>query len=130
MRKREMPKDSQEDEFFIIDVRESFERNPYITLWRPNNANYAYPLAWAGRYTRRQIEEVPGYYYKRRHGHKQKLDRYPVPCSIVEKYGIDPAKGLIDGDTGPVIPNTAEVRKALRRARMIPDWVEKEKDAA
>ena len=123
-----MQEDGQDDEFFIVDVREGFKSNPYITLWRPNNANYAYPLVWAGRYTRAQIEEAPGYYYKKRYGHKRTLDRYPVPCSIVEKYGVDPAKGLIDGDTGPVIPNTPEIRKALRRARFIPDGVSKEKE--
>ena len=109
-----------QDEFYIVDVRQSFKGNPYITLWRPNNANYAYPLPWAGRYTRSQIDEAPGYYHKKRYGSERVLDRYPVPCAIVEKYGIEPAKGLVDGNTGPVIPNTSEIRKALQKARYIP----------
>ena len=122
--------DGCEDEFYIVDVREGFKRNPYITLWRPNNANYAYPLPWAGRYTRSQIEEAAGYYHKKRHGHERTLDRYPVPCAVVERFAVAPAKGLIDGDAGPVLPNTPGVRNALRRARMIPENLGREKDIA
>ena len=119
-----------QDEFFIVDVREGFNGNPYITLWRPGNAGYAYPLPWAGRYTRAEIEGRPGYHYKKRDGRTRTLDRYPVPCDVVERHAVAPAKGLIDGDAGPVLPNTAEVRAALRRARWIPEYAKTEKETA
>lgn len=119
-----------QDEFFIVDVREGFKGNPYITLWRPRNAGYAYPLPWAGRYTRDEIEDRPGYHYRKRDGRTRTLDRYPVPCGVVERHAVAPAKGLIDGDAGPVVPNTAEVRAALRRARWIPEYAKTEKETA
>lgn len=117
-----------DNEFYIVDVRAEFSRNPYITLWRPGNAGYAYPLPWAGRYTRNQIENRPGYYHKKRHGHVRTLDRYPVPCAIVERFGVDPDKGLVDGNVGPVLPNTAEVRSALQKAHFTPPTQVKAED--
>jgi len=119
-----------QDEFFIVDVREGFKGNPYITLWRPDNAGYAYPLPWAGRYSREEIEGRPGYHYSKRDGKKRTLDRYPVPCDLAERHAVAPAKGLIDGDAGPVLPNTAEVRAALRKGRWIPDYGKTEKETA
>jgi hypothetical protein len=116
-----------QDEFYIVDVRKGFDRKPYVTLWRPDNAGYAYPLPWAGRYTRAEIEDRPGYHYRKRDGKTRTLDRYPVPCEAVERHAVAPAKGLIDGDAGPVVPNTAEVRAALRRARWIPEYARTEK---
>lgn len=117
---KEGPAQSAEDEFYIVDVRDEFKGNPYITLWRPNNAGYAYPTAWAGRYTREQIDAEPGYYHKKRYGHKRTLDRYPVPCSVVENLAVAPARGLIDGDAGLVLPNDSAIRSALRKARYVP----------
>jgi len=122
--------EDSKDEFYIVDVRKDFDGNPYITLWRPGNAGYAYPLPWAGRYTRAEIEGRPGYHYRKRDGKARALDRYPVPCDVAERHAVAPAKGLVDGDAGPVLPNTAGVRAALRRARLIPTYAKKEKEAA
>lgn len=41
-------------EFFIVDLRPEWRGNPYVTLWRPDDAGYAYPLPWAGRYSKAQ----------------------------------------------------------------------------
>ena len=122
--------EDRKDEFFIVDVREGYKGNPYITLWRPGNAGYAYPLSWAGRYTRAEIEDRPGYHYRKRDGKTRTLDRFPVPCAVAERHAVAPATGLIDGDAGPVLPNTAEVRSALRRARWISEYAKTEKETA
>lgn len=106
--------------FYIIDVRENFRRNPYITLWRSKDSGYAYPLPWAGKYTRAQVDSHPDYYYTVRFGSTRILDRYPVPCEAVEALGVEPARGAIDGDAGPVIRNTRAVRDALRKHRYVP----------
>ena len=120
---------SEDDEFYIVDVRAEFSGNPYVTLWRPKNAGYAYPTEWSGRYTRSQIDAEAGYYYKPRFGHKRTLDRYPVPCKVVDELAVEPARGLIDGNAGLVLPNTPEIRKALRKARYIPEGSDKRKAA-
>ncbi len=113
--------------FYIVDVRSEWLGKPYITVWRPDNAGYAYPLSWAGKYTRAQIDERPRYYHKRRDGHKRTLDRFPVPCAVVDALAIKPAPKIIDGDAGPVVPNLAPIRAALRKARYTPT---KESDRA
>lgn len=109
-----------EEAFYIVDVRQEFKGRPYITVWRPKNAGYAYPLAWAGRYTREQVDAQPGYYHKRRYRSARALDRYPVPCSVVERLAVAPAPGVVDGDAGPVLPNHPAIRAALSRARYTP----------
>lgn len=106
--------------FYIVDVRDKFRRNPYITLWRPDDAGYAYPLPWAGQYEPERIDANPNYYYTFRFESTRVLERYPVPCEIVERFGVAPAKGAIDGDAGPVLRNTREVRDALRKHRYVP----------
>lgn len=107
-------------DFYIVDVREEWRRKPYITVWRPDDAGYAFPLAWAGRYTAERINEHPSYYHKHRYGSTRVLERYPVPCAVVELHAVAPSPGIIDGDAGPVLPNTGKVRAALRRARYVP----------
>ena len=109
------------EEYYIVDVRDAFKANPYITMWRPNDAGYAYPTQWSGRYSKEQIDSSPHRYHKKKYGKKTAMERYPVPCSVVEKYAVEPQKGLIDGDTGLVLPNTPEIRKTLRKAKYNPE---------
>ncbi|TCQ04071.1 hypothetical protein [Sphingomonas sp. PP-CC-3A-396] len=106
--------------YAIVDLRLEFRGNPYITLWRPKNAGYAYPLPWAGQYSTEQLSAQAGYYAKRRYRHARALDRWPVPWSVVERLAVQPAPGMIDGDAGPVLRNDARTRSALRRARYLP----------
>lgn len=104
-------------EFYIVDLRPEWRGNPYVTVWRPNNAGYAYPLPWAGKYAFGDLR--PGYHAKKNDG--RRWLRFPVPCDAVERLAIEcPADGRIDGNVGPVLPNTTAVRQALRQARYIP----------
>lgn len=100
-------------EFYIVDLRRSFIIGPYVTLWCPDNAGYAYPLPWAGRYSADQVRRG-GSYYRQTNG--RSLTRFAVPCEYADRFGVPPAESLIDGDTGPVILNTADVRRKLRKA--------------
>ncbi|CEG08746.1 hypothetical protein BN961_02164 [Afipia felis] len=105
----------QNTEFYICDLRREFSGNPYITVWRPKNAGYAYPLPWAGKYSRAQVIDG-GDYYTNRVG--RSLVRFAIPCAVADKLGVQPAPKMVDGNVGPVLPNTAEVRSALRRAAL------------
>lgn len=117
----------QADEFYIVDLRPNWRGDPYVTLWRPNNAGYAYPLPWAGRYSREQIEGSPSYYACAEGG---RYLRFPVPCGDVERMSTDkPAAYVIDGDIGPVVPNTKAIRAALRRARFLPPMARRARTA-
>jgi len=99
-------------EFYVVDMRPSFRDNPYVTFWRPKNAGYAYPLPWSGRYSAETIEAGAGYYAER---DGRSLIRFAAPCDQVDKLGTDPGPGMIDGDVGPVIVNSVENRRRLRR---------------
>lgn len=101
------------DEFYIVDVRKDWAWRPYLTLWRPNNAGYAYPTAWAGKYTRAQLEEGGTYYWKPRYASRRAMDRFPVRCAIVDALGVAPRSGDVDGNTGLVLLNVPKIRTAL-----------------
>lgn len=106
-------------EFFIIDLRREWRGQKYITFWRPNNSNYAWPLSWAGRYSQETVD-AEGWYYCNTNGGRE-LVRFPVPCEIVEAMALTPPdSGDIDGNAGPVLRNTKKVRRKLRRAAYIP----------
>lgn len=110
---------SEGQEFFIVDIRREWRRQKYITFWRPNNAGYAYPLTWAGRYTKETVD-AEGHYYCNTNGSRSLL-RFPVPCEVVEAMSLTPPDaGDIDGDAGPVLKNSEKVRRKLRRHAYIP----------
>lgn len=103
--------------FFIVDIRRAWLGDPYVTLWRPRAAGYAWPLAWAGKYTLDQLQEAPGYYEKRDEDDRRRWAHFPVRCEDVEPLAIAPSPGRIDGDAGPVIPNNAAMRRRLLQMR-------------
>lgn len=105
------------EQFYIADLRSSCKVDPYITFWRPENCGYAFPLPWSGKYHESEVLESVTYYTKRE---GRSLIRFPVPCSVVDKLGVDPHPGRIDGDAGPVIVNDAKNRRKLRLAAFNP----------
>jgi hypothetical protein len=94
---------------FVISVHHTLRENRYITIWRPDDRGYAYPLSWAGRYTRERIMSHLGYY-------NDGYSNITVPCEVLERLAVDPRKGDIDGDAGPVIENTRENWKTILAA--------------
>lgn len=98
--------------FLICDLRTEWNWRPYVTFWRPNNANYAYPLVWAGDYTEADVMQGGSYYTTVESG---SLIRCPILRSLVEPMARAPEPGQIDGDTGPVIRNDSRTRAKLRK---------------
>ena len=110
--------------YYLIDLREKNNRNPYITFWRPNDAGYCYPIPWAGEYTEERIIEGDDYYTRRRWQVRTGADTgiwesIAVRTDLIKPFCIEPAYGMIDGNIGPVIANTGKIRTALRRLRFI-----------
>lgn len=106
--------------YFIVDLRDEWRRQKYVTFWRANNSNYAWPLCWAGRYEKSVVDEHASYYCNT-NGRKT-LQRFAVPCEVVEAMALTPPdKGDIDGNAGPVLRNSEKVRRKLRAAAYIPD---------
>ncbi|GLS44472.1 hypothetical protein [Methylobacterium brachythecii] len=118
--------------YFVVDLRREWTKNPYITLWRPDSAGYAYPLPWAGRYTESEIIKSGSYHTCRRYLEKLRDhvgvgERFAVRCEDIEALATDPDTegcGRIDGNTGPVVRNSGAMRLKLRRLRFeLPDAV-------
>lgn len=105
------------ESFLICDLREEWKWRPYITFWRPNNANYAYPLSWSGDYPRATVDENAHYYTEKR---GRVLIRFAVPRDVAEGISEAPDPGAIDGDAGPVVRNTSINQQLLRKAAYVP----------
>lgn len=97
-------------DYLICDLRPDWKSDQYITFWRANCANYAYPLSWAGNY---QADEARLHTKKNTRG---TLERFLVPREAAEAIAVAPEPGRIDGNAGPVIPNTSQNRAKLRSA--------------
>lgn len=57
-----------EIEYYVISLEHTGKKDKYITLWRPENRGYAYPLELSGRYN--------GY----EAGYHNSEDNVPIPC--------------------------------------------------
>jgi hypothetical protein len=106
-----------EQEYYIADMRPEWRGNPYITFWRPKNAGYAYPLSWAGRYSAASVADGSGYYTTRT---GRSLIRFAVLAEVADRIAIDPGPGMIEGNAGPVVINSVENRRRLRRTAFLP----------
>jgi hypothetical protein len=92
---------------FVISVHHTLREHRYITVWRPDDRGYAYPLSWAGRYPRERImQHLDGYY-------NDGCRNVSVSCEVLEQLAVDPRKGDIDGDVGPVVLNTRDNWKII-----------------
>ena len=98
--------------YYVVDLRPEWRNQQYITLWRPQNSNYAWPLAWAGKY---RIDELkPGYHQVRR---GRIYERFAVACEVVDSLGGFSDPGDIDGGQMMVVWNTKHNRRTLQSKR-------------
>ncbi|RFB69906.1 MULTISPECIES: hypothetical protein [unclassified Herbaspirillum] len=100
-------------EFYIASTRHTRRDAPYITFWGPNDSSYKWPLSWAGKYSRERIQGHLGYY-------SSGESTFAVPCAAVEAMAVPPKPRTVDGDAGPVVPNTTPNRQALTEACAFP----------
>jgi len=98
-------------EYFVLSIKHTKKTDAYISLWRPGNAGYCWPLPWAGIYTYRAVDKEPDYY-------NNGTDTIAVHWSAAVALVTQPRPGTVDGDVGPVILNTKENWKKLRNARL------------
>lgn len=112
---------SDDQLFYIVDMRRKWQRDWAVTFWRPEDAGYAYPLSWAGKYSLQQVLNGGDYYTTCLGCY---LIRFAVPCRVADALAVAPPPRMIDGDAGPVVFNTPENRAKLRRAALKPALLE------
>ena len=100
-------------ECYIVSVKHTKRRDQYITVWRPNDSGYAYPLSWAGRYAEDLVLTKLGYY-------NSGCSAVAVPCEVLDRMAVPPSPGMIDGDAGPVVFNNAKSWRAIRASVIMP----------
>lgn len=84
---------------YIVNLSHTQRSHRYLTIWRPDNRGYCWPLNWAGRYPLETVKEHLGYY-------NDGLNNVAVPCEVLERIAVAPTPGHIDNDAGPVVANT------------------------
>lgn len=103
--------DQIEAGYVLASFKRTKASDRYITLWRPQAAGYAWALPWAGLYDETDAlrhSSAPDDDYPETH-------TYAAPLSSIQPLFVAPAPGMIDNDAGPVLPNTAQNWKAIRR---------------
>lgn len=85
-------------EFYIVSLKHTRRDSRYITVWRPEDKGYAWPLSWAGKYSEADVLAQRAYYHRGD-------DTLAVPCSLLDALAVPPIKGTIDGNAGPVVMN-------------------------
>jgi hypothetical protein len=81
-----------EIDYCIVSFSHTNKTDKYITLWRPDNAGYCYPISFAGRYK--------GY----ERGYHDSDGNIPVPIVAIPKSFI-----VLDDRERPCIKNTRTV---------------------
>jgi hypothetical protein len=104
---------------YIVSLKWTKRDTPYITVWRPEDSGYAWPLPWAGKYSTEQVRANRNYYHRGD-------DTLAVPCEVIDALGEAPTKGMIDGNVGPVVLNNRANWNAIL-AGALPDPLMKPK---
>jgi hypothetical protein len=87
--------------YYIVSLKWTRRDSAYITVWRPHDNGYAWPLSWAGKYTNAQVAATPDYYHNG-------SSTVAVPCEVLDAIAVPPQPGTVDNDAGPVVMNTKE----------------------
>jgi hypothetical protein len=88
-------------DFYIVSVKHTRRDQQYITVWRPNDCGYAWPLSWAGKYDETSIKARPDYYHNG-------YDSFAVPCEVLDELAVPVIPGTVDNDAGPVVMNNRD----------------------
>lgn len=100
-------------EYYVVSVHHTKRHDHYITVWRPDDRGYAYPLSWAGKYAEERVMAALGYY-------NSGCSNVAVPCDVLDRIAVPPAPRMIDGDAGPVVVNNAASWRAIKANVIMP----------
>jgi len=92
--------------YYIISVHHTHRSDPYITLWRPDDRGYSLATERAGRYAEEHVLGRLGYY-------NSGCSNVAVRCDVLDKVSVPVKAGMIDGDAGQVVLNTAKNWKLI-----------------
>jgi len=93
-------------DYYIVNLSHQRRDQEYIDVWRPECKGYAWPLSWAGRYAESEVRSALDYY--------NSGENVAVPCRVLDEIAIPkPKPRQIDGDAGPVVPNTRETWQTI-----------------
>ena len=83
--------------YYVVSVTHTNRDHDYITVWRPENKGYAWPLSWAGQYSHQAILDEMDYYHQG--------ENVALPCKLLDEMAVAPLAGKIDNNAGPVVLN-------------------------
>ena len=110
------------EEYFVIDNREVWRKQPYISL--EMRRGYTWDLLKAVRLTRDQINEAWGDAEAAGRMADKTREKLFVPCDVVERLSFPaPADGDAYPGHGPVILRHPAIIEQLRKASVRPEAV-------
>ena len=83
---------------YIVSLKHTRREHQYITVWRPEDKGYAWPLSWTGKYSEAEVTAQRDYYHRGD-------DTLAVPCILLDSLAVPPTEGTVDNDAGPVVLN-------------------------
>ena len=96
-------------DFYIVSVKHTRIDDLYITVWRPSDCGYAWPLSWAGKYSEDAVKGHLDYYHN---GHSS----IAIPSEVVDALAVPVLPGTVDNDAGPVVMNSRENWQCILKA--------------
>lgn len=84
-------------EYYIASLKHTQRHQKWITFWRPNNSNYAWPLEWSGLYPEASVREQMYYY-------NSGVAAVAVRADIVAALAVPT---VVDGHSVRCVPNTS-----------------------
>lgn len=90
---------------YIVNLSHTRRDDKFISFWRPEAKGYAFPLPWAGKYSKTQVLAEPDYY--------NSGDNVAVPCDCFDNMATEPPPGAVDGNVGPVVLSNSKNWKEL-----------------
>lgn len=74
-----------DQEYYVVSLKHTNKKDKYMTLWRPNNAGYCWPLELAGVYNGYE----PGYHHHDGENIAVRVSHMPKKFITVDDQGRD-----------------------------------------
>lgn len=115
-----MQPDEAEAKYLICDTRQRFDGERYVTFWREKGQGYCWPVSWAWRLSRSELESEKKETPRFRDGDRGPVVMFAVREDLIADLLEEPRAGDIDLDAGPVIRNSAEMRMEIMKRAGVP----------
>jgi len=92
--------------YLIVSPKHTYQRDEYVTFWRPGRNGYAMSIPWAGRYSEAEARRITD--------DNTSKDAFAVLYTYAERLAV-PADRMFTEGPGPCVPRN--LMRSLRAVR-------------